>query len=125
MGLGIWLTFGLVIGLGASLVVGIDNWLGLALLLGFGYGVTGGLGCGLFIGRGNSIILHFTLRAVLARTNRLPWRLVPFLDYCVERIFLRRVGGGYIFVHRLLQEHFASLTLEDIERLATNADVSS
>jgi hypothetical protein len=27
----------------------------------------------------------------------------------VERIFLRKVGGGYIFVHRLLMEHFASL----------------
>jgi hypothetical protein len=35
--------------------------------------------------------------------------LIPFLDYCAERIFLRKVGGGYIFVHRLLMEHFASL----------------
>jgi hypothetical protein len=30
---------------------------------------------------------------------------------------LRKVGGGYIFVHRLLMEHFASLTEEDIKRL--------
>jgi len=41
-----------------------------------------------------------------------------FLDYCVDRIFLRRVGGGYIFIHRLLQEHFAVLTPEDIKRIA-------
>jgi hypothetical protein len=34
---------------------------------------------------------------------------VRFLDYAVERIFLRRVGSGYMFVDRLLQEHFASL----------------
>ena len=26
-----------------------------------------------------------------------------------ERIFLRKVGGGYIFVHRLLQDYFAEL----------------
>ena len=42
----------------------------------------------------------------------LPLRLVPFLDYCAERIFLRKVGGGYIFIHRLLMEHFASLYAE-------------
>ena len=29
--------------------------------------------------------------------------------YTTDRIFLRKVGGGYIFVHRLLQEYFASL----------------
>jgi hypothetical protein len=35
-----------------------------------------------------------------------------FLDYATERILLRRVGGGYVFVHRLLQEYFASLQPE-------------
>jgi hypothetical protein len=38
-----------------------------------------------------------------------PWRYARFLDYCVERIFLRKVGGGYIFVHRMLMEYFAAL----------------
>jgi hypothetical protein len=33
---------------------------------------------------------------------------VDFLDYAAERIFLRKVGGGYIFIHRLLQEYFAA-----------------
>jgi hypothetical protein len=32
------------------------------------------------------------------------------------RIFLREVGGGYIFVHRLLMEHFAALSAESPER---------
>ena len=32
-----------------------------------------------------------------------------FLDYAAERVFLRKVGGGYIFTHRLLMEYFASL----------------
>jgi hypothetical protein len=26
-----------------------------------------------------------------------------------ERVFLRKVGGGYIFTHRLLMEYFATL----------------
>jgi hypothetical protein len=39
----------------------------------------------------------------------MPPRFVRFLDYAAERIFLRKVGGGYIFVHRLLLEYFASL----------------
>jgi hypothetical protein len=34
------------------------------------------------------------------------------LTYCVERIFLRKVGGSYIFIHQLLMEHFASLYTE-------------
>lgn len=41
--------------------------------------------------------------------------LVPFLDYDVGRIFLRWVGGGYIFVHRLMREHFVSMHPENIE----------
>jgi hypothetical protein len=39
-------------------------------------------------------------------------KLVPFLNHCVDLIFLRRVGGGYIFVHRLLMEHFAEMYVE-------------
>jgi len=36
----------------------------------------------------------------------------PLLDYTLERIFLRKVGGNYIFIHRLLQKHFAELGTE-------------
>ncbi len=42
----------------------------------------------------------------------MPFRLVPFLDYAIERILLRRVGGGYMFVHRTLLEYFAGLETE-------------
>lgn len=61
---------------------------------------------------GLAITKHYTLRFILAINNLLPWRLVPFLDHCVDLIFLRRVGGGYIFVHRLLMEHFAEMYVE-------------
>ena len=43
------------------------------------------------------------------RNGSLPLHLVPFFDYCAELIFLRKVDGGYIFVYRLLMEHFAAL----------------
>jgi hypothetical protein len=34
-------------------------------------------------------------------------------DLCTERIFLRRVGGGYIFIHRMLMEHFAAMGTDE------------
>jgi hypothetical protein len=42
-------------------------------------------------------------------TKRIPRNYPRFLDYGAEHILLRKVGGGYIFVHRLLLEYFASL----------------
>jgi hypothetical protein len=47
-------------------------------------------------------------RAIIARNGYLPWRLVPFLDYAADRVLLRKVGGGYVFVHRLMMEYFAA-----------------
>ena len=29
--------------------------------------------------------------------------------YAADRIFLRKVGGGHIFTHRMLMEYFATL----------------
>jgi hypothetical protein len=46
---------------------------------------------------------------MLWRRGWLPWRLVPWLDEMVARGLLRRVGGGYIFIHRSLLEYFAAL----------------
>ena len=62
---------------------------------------------------GDAVIKHYILRFGLYYYDILPWRLIPFLDHCVDLIFLRRVGGGYIFVHRLLMEHFAEMYVED------------
>jgi hypothetical protein len=33
-------------------------------------------------------------------------------DYAADRIFLRKVGGGYIFIHRMVMEYFAALETE-------------
>jgi hypothetical protein len=31
------------------------------------------------------------------------------LDWASDKVLLQKVGGGYIFIHRLLMEHFAQL----------------
>ena len=71
---------------------------------------------------GVACILHLVLRTFLWRYNYAPFNYFHFLDYCVDHIFLHKVGGGYIFIHRMIMEHFASLTDEDIERIAASVE---
>ncbi len=70
------------------------------------------LNIGLVDGGGKACIQHFTLRLILYCNGYIPWNYARFLDYATERIFLQKVGGGYIFIHRLLLEHFAQMKLE-------------
>jgi hypothetical protein len=101
----------LVVGLGGMLggfIVGPSSFLVVVFVGALVFGLIFGLGGALSFG-GYACLSHLALRLILSRSGSLPLRLVPFLDDCVERIFLRKVGGGYIFVHRLLMEHFASL----------------
>ena len=78
--------------------------LGLGLSTGLGVALVGGLAYG-----GYACLSHLFLRLILWRCGAMPLNYVRFLDYCAERIFLRKVGGGYIFIHRLLLKYFASL----------------
>jgi hypothetical protein len=52
-------------------------------------------------------IQHSILRVMLLTSGATPRRYVHFLDFAADRIFLRKVGGSYIFVHRLLMDYFA------------------
>jgi len=72
-------------------------------------GLRWGVLLGLIFGGGLACIRHFTLRFILHRNNYIPWNYARFLDYASDRIFLQKVGGGYIFVHRMLLEHFARM----------------
>jgi transcriptional regulator with XRE-family HTH domain len=54
-----------------------------------------------------AVIEHFALRVCLWQAGYVPWNYVRFLNYAAERILLRRIGGGYMFVHRLLLDFFA------------------
>ncbi|MBD1871085.1 hypothetical protein H6F95_28025 [Cyanobacteria bacterium FACHB-471] len=53
------------------------------------------------------LIQHLCLRLVLWQSGIAPWNLARFLNYCVERRLLQRVGGRYRFLHRELLDYFA------------------
>ena len=56
---------------------------------------------------GQVLIQHFVLRVILWRNRLIPWNYARFLEFAVQRMFLRRAGGGYLFMHRSLMEHLA------------------
>lgn len=87
-------------------LLGAESSLSQTLLKGTLEALSFGLIVGVWYG-GLTFIQHFTLRAILFFKKLLPWKYSSFLDHAVDCILLQRVGGGYIFIHRLLLEHFA------------------
>ncbi|MEO1164580.1 MAG: NACHT domain-containing protein, partial [Chloroflexota bacterium] len=71
-------------------------------------GLAIGLGLGVLFGGIDAVIKHGVLRAFLMRKGNIPLNYARVLDAASERILLRKVGGGYIFIHRYLLEYFAS-----------------
>ncbi len=78
------------------------------LTYGILFGVPLGLTSGLRTG-GTAWIQHFALRYLHQKNGIMPWNYPRFLDYAAERILLRKIGGGYMFTHRLLLEYMATL----------------
>jgi eukaryotic-like serine/threonine-protein kinase len=58
---------------------------------------------------GIAFIRHLVLRILLAYKGFAPLSYIRFLDDASSRLFLYQAGSGFIFVHGLLQEHFARL----------------
>lgn len=54
----------------------------------------------------SNVTKHYLVRLLLWYKKRIPWRFVYFLDYGARLVLLRKVGGGYIFMHRMLQDFF-------------------
>jgi MFS family permease len=50
---------------------------------------------------------HYLVRLFLWYKKLTPWRLVRILNYCAGLVLLRKVGGGYIYMHRSLQDYFS------------------
>jgi hypothetical protein len=103
-----WLVVCLSTGVGA----GVVGWLTVGLRGGVFFGLALGSAMGLLFclnGGGYACLQHLILRIMLWRNDFAPWDYIRFLDHAHERIFLRKVGGGYIFVHRLMMEYFATL----------------
>ena len=57
---------------------------------------------------GASYIRHQLIRRLLVQAGATPADYQAFLDHASRLNLLRRRGGGYQFIHRLLLEHFAN-----------------
>ncbi|WP_126552490.1 NACHT domain-containing protein [Dictyobacter kobayashii] len=123
--------FGVVGGIASGLVCGIafgwigqlHHWptigIGFALICGAIFALQAGM-----LNGGIACIEHYMLRLYLCKAGHIPWKYRRFLDYATKHILLQKIGGGYMFSHRLLLEHFASSHLSashkkllEIERL--------
>jgi hypothetical protein len=78
-------------------------------------GLHGGLRFG-----GRVCLYHCALRLVLWHKNFAPLRYVRFLNSATARIFLRKVGGGSIFVHPMVLEYCAAMPQASAERQNCN-----
>ena len=102
-GLVVGLVGGVVGGVVGGLIGGGAGGLFIGLFLGMISGMTVGLNAG-----GKACLKHIALRLLLVRSGSIPWKYVKFLNYAVKLMLLRKVGGGYTFIHRILLEYFAA-----------------
>jgi transcriptional regulator with XRE-family HTH domain len=61
---------------------------------------------------GGAYLRHRALLWILVRRGLAPRDYVAFLEYASRLVLLRRRGGGYEFIHRMLLEHFADLPFD-------------
>jgi hypothetical protein len=113
-----WLWASMRRALRTRLLYGLFFWLiggllsgpfdGLALLLFFtpAVGPSSGLLAGMRLG-GEAALKHLALRIALRRSGVVPRHLVRFLNEATTLVMLRRVGGGYQFIHQYLRDYFA------------------
>jgi hypothetical protein len=106
------LVFGLILGLILGMDFALSFGLAVGLIAFFWYG-------------GQDVIQHYILRIVLYWKGYTPLRYANFLDYAARLVFLQKVGGGYIFIHRLLLEHFATMRRYKKETALTAVNLRS
>ncbi len=80
-----------------------------SFVLGLTNGIMFGYAAALLSTQGGGFVCfkHLILRLLLWRSGCVPWNYAHFLDYASEHLLMKKVGGGYIFYHRMLMEHFA------------------
>ncbi len=62
---------------------------------------------GFLVFGGYSVIQHMLVRVLLARQGQVEINMADFLDTASSLLLMRKVGSGYIFIHRYLLEYFA------------------
>jgi hypothetical protein len=123
---GIWRSLRNAICVGAAVMTLVFGWAWLLLprekrvLTAWEIAVNLGLFAGFFLGGGAACIKHLMLRVLLGCKRYTPWNLKRFFEHCVERIFLQKVGGGYLFIHRMLLDYFAGLSTATELRTGTD-----
>lgn len=70
--------------------------------------------------RSAAVIKHYALRLFLWLRGYTPFNFVKFLDHCAKLILLKKVGGGYIFIHRMLLEYFADLPIQAASKMSAS-----
>ncbi len=108
-----------------ELLVHLLNGTAFQLVFGPLFGLAIGTFMVLFFG-GGACLKHYLMRLYLYRSGVMPWRYVRFLNFAAERFLLRRVGGGYMFLHPLFRTHFADQYTHGLERgvMKTHAESS-
>src|SRR6516225_4847283 len=86
------------------IIFNLYGWICLGLML--------GIPSALWVG-GLDVIHQVILRGMLVMNRTTPRRYSCLLDQAAEMILLRKVGGGYIFIHRYLLEYFSRLSIEN------------
>jgi hypothetical protein len=71
------------------------------------YGIFIGVLASLYYG-GWLAIQHLTLCSLLSSAGFFPrpWRLLAFLEYAAQKIFLVQAGSSYMFIHEGMQDYF-------------------
>jgi hypothetical protein len=73
---------------------------------------------------GAAYIQHFTLRQILFKKGCIPWNYAKFLDFASEHLLMKKIGGGYVFFHRMLLEHFAQMDRSNRSRVPVSESTS-
>lgn len=67
-------------------------------------------------------VKHYTLRVLLFLSDGVPLRLLKELKEISQILLIRRVGGGFIFVHRYLLEYFAAQEARGSQKMPKKND---
>ncbi|MBV9231889.1 MAG: hypothetical protein JOZ18_21445 [Chloroflexi bacterium] len=113
-GIAFGLLFGLIYGPILFLILGQEYRSSFPANSGLIYGLSDGFLVAAFfwlLSGGIACVQHTLLRLLLWKRGAIPWNYAHFLDHAAGLALLHKVGGGYIFFHKLLQEYF--VTLED------------
>ncbi|HEU5346021.1 MAG TPA: hypothetical protein VFU60_16865 [Ktedonobacterales bacterium] len=104
---------GIILGCLAAAFVAVTSVLTMPLSMGLLIGMVVGLGVGLAAG-GSATIKHYVLRLALEQTGILPPKLERFLSEAAKLVLLRRIGGGYQFIHQSVRDYFSDQYLQNL-----------